>query len=94
MNELSRQLKNANIKTMAMVSELAMHQALAMSMYQEKTEKESLLCEGNSKLADGEISIEEVEMEYLRSERRRIATQKDQLTRRTKNIISGGVLME
>ena len=39
LNGLTRKLKNVTRKMMSKVSELAMNQALAMSLYQEKTEK-------------------------------------------------------
>lgn len=38
-NDLTKRLKGVTRKTMSKVSELAMHQALAMSLYQEKSEK-------------------------------------------------------
>lgn len=38
-NELTKKIKNLTRKTMAKVSELAMHQASAMSLYREKVEK-------------------------------------------------------
>lgn len=41
-NDLTKRIKSITRKTMAKISELAMHQASAMSLYREKTEKVSM----------------------------------------------------
>lgn len=70
-NELTKKIKNLTRKTMAKVSELAMHQASAMSLYREKVEKESLLEEGKNRLASGDIPLEQIEGDFIRTERLR-----------------------
>lgn len=57
---------------MAKVSELAMNQAQAMSLYQEKSEKEALLEEAKAQYESGEIPIEDIEKDFVRAERRRM----------------------
>ena len=56
---------------MARVSELSMHQAMAMTLYQEKCEKEALFETASGRLESGEAPTEEIELELERTERRR-----------------------
>ncbi|KAJ3272865.1 hypothetical protein HDV01_005188 [Terramyces sp. JEL0728] len=70
-NELTKRIKNVTKKTMAKVSELAMHQAMAMSLYRETAEKECLLEEANNRLETGDIPLEQIEGDFIREERKR-----------------------
>jgi vacuolar-type H+-ATPase subunit I/STV1 len=70
-NELTKKIKKITRKTMAKVSELAMYQANAMSLYREKSEKEALLKQGLERLKRGEIPVEEIEHDYLKLQRRK-----------------------
>ncbi|KAI8898134.1 hypothetical protein BC833DRAFT_565207 [Globomyces pollinis-pini] len=71
-NDLTKRIKNVTRKTMAKVSELAMHQAQAMSLYREKVEKECLLEESQCRLETGDIPLEQIEADFIREERVRI----------------------
>ncbi|KAJ3255643.1 hypothetical protein HK103_006168 [Boothiomyces macroporosus] len=70
-NELTKRIKNITKKTMAKVSELAMHQAMAMSLYRETSEKECLLDEAKSRLESGDIPLDQIEGDFIREERKR-----------------------
>lgn len=81
-NELTKKIKNLTRKTMAKVSELAMHQAAAMSLYREKVEKvrfsslinvikECLLEESVNRLQTGDIPLEQIEGDFIKAERLR-----------------------
>ncbi|KAJ3312642.1 hypothetical protein HDV04_002784 [Boothiomyces sp. JEL0838] len=70
-NELTKRIKNITKKTMAKVSELAMHQAIAMSLYRETSEKECLLDEAKSRLESGDIPLDQIEGDFIREERKR-----------------------
>ncbi|KAJ3348828.1 hypothetical protein HDU83_001030 [Entophlyctis luteolus] len=70
LNDLSKRIKNATREMMAKVSELSMYQAMAMELYQEKCEKETLLEEARLRLQNGDAPLDEVEKEFARRERR------------------------
>jgi hypothetical protein len=70
-NDITKRIKNITRKTMAKVSELAMNQANAMSLYREKSEKECLLRESISKLENGQIPIEQIEADFIQAEKRK-----------------------
>nr|KAJ3418146.1 hypothetical protein HK105_000281 [Polyrhizophydium stewartii] len=72
LNDLTKRIKHVTRCMMAKVSELAMHQALAMSLYQEKCEKEALVEEAKARLATGDIPTEQIERDFVRSEKARI----------------------
>jgi hypothetical protein len=80
---------------MAKVSELAMNQANAMSLYREKSEKECLLKESRAKLESGEIPIEEIEADFLQAEKARLQRQmRLEEMRKRKERDSNGRLIE
>ncbi|KAI8927478.1 hypothetical protein BC831DRAFT_173547 [Entophlyctis helioformis] len=72
LNDLTKRIKHVTKCMMAKVSELAMHQALAMSLYQEKSEKEALVEEAKRRLETEDIPTEQIERDFVRSERARI----------------------
>jgi hypothetical protein len=80
---------------MAKVSELAMNQASAMSLYREKSEKECLLKESRAKLESGEVPIEEIEADFLQAEKARQQRQRRlEEMRKRKERDPNGRLME
>lgn len=72
LNDITKRMKSVTRSMMAKVSELAMHQALAMSLYQEKTEKEALLDEAKMRLQTGDIPTEHIERDFIRTEKARM----------------------
>ncbi|RKO93586.1 hypothetical protein BDK51DRAFT_24341, partial [Blyttiomyces helicus] len=76
-NELGKKLKHVTKAMMARVSELSMHQALAMSLYQEKCEKQTLLAEARARLEAGEVPTEAIERDFIRAERARLKHDKE-----------------
>ncbi|KAI9363049.1 hypothetical protein DFJ73DRAFT_793007 [Zopfochytrium polystomum] len=73
LNELAKKLKSTTRAIMARVSELSMYQAMAMSLYQEKCEKEAVVEEAKARLVRGEVPTDEMEREFVKMERRRLA---------------------
>eukprot|EP00842_Homolaphlyctis_polyrhiza_P000705 jgi/Hompol1/1635/HPOL_002745-RA len=72
LNDLTKQIKHVTKCMMAKVSELAMYQAKAMSLYQEKCEKEALVEESKARLASGDIPTDQIERDFVRQEKARI----------------------
>ncbi|KAI8998429.1 hypothetical protein BC832DRAFT_235383 [Gaertneriomyces semiglobifer] len=93
-NDLSKRIKHVTKAMMARVSELAMHQALTMGLYQEKCDKEKLLEEARQRLASGEVPTEEVEKHFIRAERRRAQREQEleALRDRQRRAAAGGYL--
>ena len=83
-NDLTKRLKHITKKTMAKVSELAMHQAQVMSLYQEKSEKEALLAESLAQLESGEIPLDEIEKDYVRAERAKLKREEEKRLKQAK----------
>jgi hypothetical protein len=54
---------------MAKVSELSMHQALAMNLFQEKSEKETLIESISARVLKGDIPVEFIEKELIQAEK-------------------------
>ncbi|KAJ3111374.1 hypothetical protein HDU96_005763 [Phlyctochytrium bullatum] len=77
LNELSKKIKGSTKSMMARVSELSMYQALAMSLYQEKCEKEMLVEESRARLGKGEAPSENIEKEFIRLEKLRMRREKE-----------------
>lgn len=71
-NDLTKRLKKVTRKTMAKVSELAMHQALSMRLYQEKSEKTAILEDSKINLVQGIIPTQSLEKDFMRAERQRV----------------------
>ncbi|KAI9089460.1 hypothetical protein DFS34DRAFT_639300 [Phlyctochytrium arcticum] len=76
-NDLSKRIKHLTKAMMARVSELAMHQAKAMGLYQEKCDKEALIEIARQRLEAGEPPTAEIERDFLRAERRRQEREKE-----------------
>lgn len=77
LNELTRKLKGITKCMMARVSELSMHQAMALNLYQEKNEKEGLLTEAKDRLDRGLVPSEDIEKEFINIEKARILREKE-----------------
>ncbi|KAJ3218441.1 hypothetical protein HDU67_005537 [Dinochytrium kinnereticum] len=71
LNELSKKIKGSTRAMMARVSELSMYQALAMSLYQEKCDKEALVEEAKERLIRGDAPTDSIEKEFFRLEKLR-----------------------
>jgi hypothetical protein len=93
-NDLTKRLKQVTRKTMSKVSELAMHQAQAMSLYQEKSEKEALLEEAKAQFDSGEIPTEDIEKDFVRAERKRILKENELQKKLKKDIQIMGRFVE
>ncbi|KND04550.1 uncharacterized protein SPPG_00275 [Spizellomyces punctatus DAOM BR117] len=93
-NDLSKRIKHLTKAMMARVSELAMHQAMAMGLYQEKCDKEQLLEEAKARLANGEPPTPEIEREFIRAEKRRLQHEKQvkQLEMERQKAVAGGYI--
>lgn len=69
LNELTKKIKNVTRSMMAKVSELSMHQALAMNLFQEKSEKETLIESISARVIKGDIPVEFIEKELIQAEK-------------------------
>ncbi|KAI8905763.1 hypothetical protein DFJ77DRAFT_209812 [Powellomyces hirtus] len=67
-NDLSKRIKHTTKAMMARVSELAMHQGMAVALYQEKINKELLIEEAKTRLASGLAPTPAIEREFYRAE--------------------------
>ncbi|KAJ3158067.1 hypothetical protein HDU89_000450 [Geranomyces variabilis] len=67
-NDLSKRIKLTTKAMMARVSELAMHQAMAVALYQERSNKELLLEEAKARLEAGQAPTLAIERDFYRSE--------------------------
>ena len=72
LNSLTKRIKHVTRSMMAKVSELSMHQALAMNLFQEKAEKEGLVENIQTRMARGDIPVELIERDLIRAEKVRI----------------------
>ena len=72
LNNLTKKIKEVTRSMMAKVSELSMHQALAMNLFQENTDKQDLVNSINQRLSQGDIPVELIERDLIRSEKMRI----------------------
>lgn len=72
LNGLAKKIKEVTRSMMAKVSELSMHQALAMNLFQEQTEKQALAESIKERLSQGEIPAELIERDLIRSEKMRL----------------------
>ena len=72
LNGLTKKIKEVTRSMMAKVSELSMHQALAMNLFQEHTEKQTLVESINERLMYGDIPTELIERDLVRAEKMRI----------------------
>ncbi|KAI8835875.1 hypothetical protein BC829DRAFT_406093 [Chytridium lagenaria] len=77
LNDLSKKIKHSTRAMMARVSELSMYQALAMSLYQEKCDKEALVEDARDKIIRGEPPTDTIEKEFIRLEKLRAKREKD-----------------
>ena len=71
LNDLTKKIKNVTRSMMAKVSELSMHQALAMNLFQEKAEKEALVESISSRMSRGDLPVEIIERDLIRAEKQR-----------------------
>lgn len=72
LNDLAKRIRTTTRKMMAKVSELSMNQATALSLHQEKTEKEALIQDVTERMKAAGSSIipwEDVEIELKRAEK-------------------------
>ncbi|KAJ3296076.1 hypothetical protein HK104_002021, partial [Borealophlyctis nickersoniae] len=76
-NDLAKRIKHVTKGMMAKVSELSMHQALAMGLYQEKCEKEALLEEARARLESGQVPTEQIERDFIRAEKARLRREEE-----------------
>ncbi|KAJ3342217.1 hypothetical protein HDU93_003009 [Gonapodya sp. JEL0774] len=76
-NELQRRIKAMTRSVTSCVSELSMHQALAMTLYRELCDKEALITEARTRVDRGEAPTPEVEVEYVKAERRRVSKEQE-----------------
>ncbi|KAJ3123150.1 hypothetical protein HK098_002149 [Nowakowskiella sp. JEL0407] len=89
LNDLTKRIKHITKAMMARVSELSMQQALAMSIYHEKNEKERLLAEAKIRLSRGEPPTEEIERDFIQAERKRLRRETELLDLATKRNLEG-----
>ena len=73
LNDLTKRIKTVTRSMMAKVSELSMHQALAMNLFQEKTDKEGLVENIKVRLNLDDIPVEFIEKELIKAEKQRQA---------------------
>ncbi|KAJ3024068.1 hypothetical protein HKX48_007248 [Thoreauomyces humboldtii] len=73
-NDLSKRIKHTTKAMMARVSELAMHQAMAVSLYQDKINKEMELEEAKARLAAGAAPTPAIERDLVRIEQKHQST--------------------
>ncbi|KXS22471.1 hypothetical protein M427DRAFT_27015 [Gonapodya prolifera JEL478] len=94
LNEVQRRLKSLTRSLTSRVSELSMHQALAMTLYRELCDKEALLTDARGRVERGEAPTPEVELEYVKAERRRIAREQElrELEERRRKETGAGVV--
>lgn len=73
LNVISKKIKNTTRKMMAKVSELSIHQAISLNLYQEKTEKSALLRDAEARMKNKETPLpwELLEFEIKQLERKR-----------------------
>lgn len=75
LNDLAKRIRKITRSMMGMVSELSMHQALSLSLYQEKTEKEALLTDARERMKEAGTPLipwEAVELDIKREEKKRL----------------------
>ena len=69
LTELGKRIKEVTRSMMSKVSELSMHQALAMNLFQEKSDKEALIESIKTRLKSGDIPVELFERDLIRAEK-------------------------
>lgn len=89
LNGLTKRIKEVTRSMMAKVSELSMHQALAMNLFQEHTEKLTLAQSIKDRLNQGDIPAELIERDLIRSEKMRIWREQQVLEGRQRNAKPG-----
>ncbi|KAJ3088001.1 hypothetical protein HK102_009803 [Quaeritorhiza haematococci] len=96
LNELAKKIKQITRVMMAKVSELSMQQALATSLYQEKTEKEALMSEAQLRLNNGEIPLENIDQDLKRAGRARVRREREVLamTEKREREMHGGMQID
>jgi hypothetical protein len=85
LNGLTKKIKEVTRSMMAKVSELSMHQALAMNLFQEHTEKQVLAESIKERLSHDDIPVELIERDLIRSEKMRVWREQQVLEGRQKN---------
>ena len=89
LNNLTKKIKEVTRSMMAKVSELSMHQALAMNLFQENTDKQDLVNSINQRLSQGDIPVELIERDLIRSEKMRIWREEQVLEGKQKSVKPG-----
>jgi hypothetical protein len=89
LNGLTKKIKEVTRSMMAKVSELSMHQALAMNLFQEHTEKQVLAESIKERLTLGDIPVELIERDLIRSEKMRLWREQQVMEGRQKNAKPG-----
>ncbi|KAH6568449.1 hypothetical protein BASA60_008634 [Batrachochytrium salamandrivorans] len=86
LNTLTKRIKDVTKCTMSKVSELAMNQALAASLYHEKNEKEALVQEALSRLETGDIPTEQIEQDFIKLEKLKVRKESKQRAAMERNM--------